>query len=90
VTNLEEAAPQINIELEDLQELARINPLAWEQLLHIADSGAGIHTASTILELAVDDKMEINLWHTQQANVNMTGGGSAGSSFCGIKISDAP
>jgi len=38
VTNLEEAAPQINIELEDLQELARINPLAWEQLLHIADS----------------------------------------------------
>ena len=30
--------PQINIELEDLQELARINPLAWEQLLHIADS----------------------------------------------------
>ena len=38
MTNLEEAAPQINIELEDLQELARINPLAWEQLLHIADS----------------------------------------------------
>ena len=34
----EEAAPQINIELEDLHELARINPLAWEQLLHIADS----------------------------------------------------
>ena len=28
--------PEINIELEDLQELARINPLAWEQLLHIA------------------------------------------------------
>ena len=34
----DEAAPQINIELEDLQELARINPLAWEQLLHIADN----------------------------------------------------
>jgi len=34
----EEETPQINIELEDLQELARINPLAWEQLLHIADS----------------------------------------------------
>jgi len=34
----EEETPQNNIELEDLQELARINPLAWEQLLHIADS----------------------------------------------------
>jgi hypothetical protein len=34
----EEESPQINIELEDLQELARINPLAWEQLLHIADN----------------------------------------------------
>ena len=30
--------PQINIELEDLHELAIINPLAWEQLLHIADN----------------------------------------------------
>ena len=30
--------PQINIELEDLHELAKINPLAWEQLLHIADN----------------------------------------------------
>ena len=30
--------PEINIELDDLQELARINPLAWEQLLHIADN----------------------------------------------------
>jgi len=38
MTDPEEAAPQINIELEDLQELARINPLAWEQLLHIADN----------------------------------------------------
>ena len=38
MTDLDAAAPQINIELEDLQELARINPLAWEQLLHIADS----------------------------------------------------
>ena len=38
MTNLEEAAPQITIEVVDLQELARINPLAWEQLLHIADS----------------------------------------------------
>ena len=38
MTNPEEAAPQINIEMVDLHELARINPLAWEQLLHIADS----------------------------------------------------
>ena len=30
--------PQINIELSDLEELARINPMAWEQLLHIADN----------------------------------------------------
>ena len=35
---LEEETPQINIELEDLQELAKVNPLAWEQLLHIADN----------------------------------------------------
>ena len=34
----QDEVPQINIELEALQELARINPLAWEQLLHIADS----------------------------------------------------
>ena len=30
--------PQINIELDDRRELARINPLAWEQLIHIADN----------------------------------------------------
>ena len=30
--------PQVNIELEDLHELARINPLAWEQLTHIVDN----------------------------------------------------
>ena len=35
---MQDEVPQINIELEDLQELARINPLAWEQLLHIADN----------------------------------------------------
>jgi len=28
----------LTIELEDLQELARINPTAWEQLAHIADN----------------------------------------------------
>ena len=33
-----EPSGEINIELGDLQELARINPLAWEQLLHIADN----------------------------------------------------
>ena len=30
--------PQVNIELVDLQELARINPVAWEQLTHIVDN----------------------------------------------------
>ena len=34
----EPTEPQVNIELEDLRELARINPMAWEQLLHIADN----------------------------------------------------
>ena len=33
-----EPSGEVNIELGDLQELARINPLAWEQLLHIADN----------------------------------------------------
>ena len=32
------AAPEIVIEMSDLEELAHINPLAWEQLLHIADN----------------------------------------------------
>lgn len=35
---MQDAAPQITIEMADLEELARLNPLAWEQLLHIADS----------------------------------------------------
>ena len=38
MTDLEGAVPQIVIEMVDLHELARINPLAWEQILHIADS----------------------------------------------------
>jgi hypothetical protein len=28
----------INIEICDLEELARINPTAWEQLVHIVDN----------------------------------------------------
>ena len=28
----------MNIEVEDLRQLANINPLAWEQLLHIVDN----------------------------------------------------
>tara|TARA_R110000765_G_scaffold58062_1_gene113475 strand:- start:248 stop:445 length:198 start_codon:yes stop_codon:yes gene_type:complete len=31
-------AVELNIELEDLHELAKINPLAWEQLMHIVDN----------------------------------------------------
>ena len=35
---MEEEVPQITIEMADLEELAKVNPLAWEQLLHIADT----------------------------------------------------
>ena len=41
--------PEVNIELEDLKELARINPLAWEQLLHIADNRPRLLTLRHIL-----------------------------------------
>jgi hypothetical protein len=34
----EDEVHEINIDLVDLEELARVNPLAWEQLLHIADT----------------------------------------------------
>ena len=51
-------AIQINIELEDLHELARINPLAWEQLLHIGDNR---RNAEKIAEL------EGHLAHAHQA-----------------------
>ena len=36
--DLDESEIRLIIEMVDLHELARINPLAWEQLLHIADS----------------------------------------------------
>ena len=29
---------ELNVEVADLKELARINPLAWEQILHIVDN----------------------------------------------------
>ena len=36
---LEQDQPlSMNIEVEDLRQLANINPLAWEQLLHIVDN----------------------------------------------------
>ena len=47
--------PQINIELDDLKELARINPLAWEQLIHIADNR---RHAERIAELEGRDEAE--------------------------------
>ena len=34
----ESIVEQVEIELEDLKELARINPIAWEQLIHIVDN----------------------------------------------------
>ena len=38
MTSAQDQPLNINIEVEDLQELARINPVAWEQLLHIVDN----------------------------------------------------
>tara|TARA_R110000824_G_scaffold400585_1_gene608372 strand:+ start:51 stop:338 length:288 start_codon:yes stop_codon:yes gene_type:complete len=43
-------AIQINIELEDLHELARINPLAWEQLLHIVDNRHNVEQITALQE----------------------------------------
>ena len=34
---MEGEVPQITIERADLEALAKLNPLAWEQLLHIAE-----------------------------------------------------
>ena len=34
---MDENMTHITIEMSDLEELARVNPLAWEQLMHIAD-----------------------------------------------------
>ena len=36
--NKMENTSEVNIEIEDLEELAKINPVAWEQLLHIVDN----------------------------------------------------
>ena len=35
---MQEEVPQITIGMADLRELAKVNPLAWEQLMHIADA----------------------------------------------------
>tara|TARA_Y100000310_G_scaffold41523_1_gene38837 strand:- start:1384 stop:1605 length:222 start_codon:yes stop_codon:yes gene_type:complete len=35
---MDDSLPELTIEVVDLQELARMNPLAWEQLLHIVDN----------------------------------------------------
>jgi len=35
---MDNPALELIIELIDLQELAKINPLAWEQLMHIVDN----------------------------------------------------
>ena len=35
---MDESIAHITIEMSDLEELAKINPLAWKQLLHIADN----------------------------------------------------
>ena len=35
---MEDASLELTIQMVDLEELARINPVAWEQLLHIVDN----------------------------------------------------
>ena len=47
---MERILDQANIEIADLQELARINPLAWEQLLHISDNRQNAERISELEE----------------------------------------
>lgn len=35
---MEDPSLELTIQMGDLEELARINPVAWEQLLHIVDN----------------------------------------------------
>ena len=35
---MDDASLELTIQMVDLTELARINPVAWEQLLHIVDN----------------------------------------------------
>ena len=35
---MDDASLELTIEMADLKELARINPVAWAQLLHIVDN----------------------------------------------------
>ena len=35
---MREESLELTIQMVDLEELARINPLAWEQLMHIVDN----------------------------------------------------
>ena len=35
---MEDPSLELTIQMSDLEELARINPVAWEQLLHIVDN----------------------------------------------------
>ena len=35
---MDDASLELTIQMVDLEELARINPVAWEQLLHIVDN----------------------------------------------------
>ena len=35
---MDDASLELTIQMDDLKELARINPVAWEQLLHVVDN----------------------------------------------------
>ena len=62
-----EPSGEVNIELGDLQELARINPLAWEQLLHIADNRRNAEQIEGLKEQLRDlGKSSKNLVDTQK------------------------
>ena len=35
---MDDASLELTIQMEDLEALARVNPVAWEQLMHIVDN----------------------------------------------------
>ena len=39
---MDDASLEVTIQMEDLRELQRINPVAWEQLMHIVDNRLNI------------------------------------------------
>ena len=64
--------PEVDIELEDLQELARVSPLAWEQLLHIVDNRRNAEQIEELKEqLRSLGKSSKNLVDLQQEKIEL-------------------